>query len=155
MPSVTATIIDPRPPRIAPPALLERRWQPGQSGNPGGRTKLEAEVRKCAQQRSERAIERCGEILESKDERAALVAAQTILDRAWGKPKEAKDSDGRPALDLSKLDPAELRVLGAMLGKLLGVGGDGPPVASGEATVAEPASDGGIIPADIVDDPAP
>jgi len=73
--------------RVLAPAFLARQWKPGQSGNPSGHTAEYGEVNKLARQFSVRAIERLGELMESEDERVAVVAANSILDRAYGKPE--------------------------------------------------------------------
>ena len=45
-----------------------------------------------------------------------IVAAQALLDRAWGKPKEAQDDDQRQvSVDLSGATTAELQVLLALV----------------------------------------
>ena len=74
-------------PRVLSPEFLERRWKPGQSGNPSGQTADYGEVVRLARSRSVRAIERLGELMESEDERVAAVACNAILDRAFGKPR--------------------------------------------------------------------
>src|ERR1700681_4033900 len=73
--------------RVLSPAFLERRWKPGQSGNPSGHAAEYGEVINLARQFSVRAMERLGELMESEDERVAAVAANSILDRAYGKPE--------------------------------------------------------------------
>jgi hypothetical protein len=56
------------------------------------------------------------EALSSRDERVRVVAAQALLDRAWGKPKEAKDDDQQQvSVDLSRATAAELQVLLALV----------------------------------------
>ncbi len=73
--------------RVLSPAFLERRWKPGQSGNPSGQTPEYGDVVRLAQSLSLRAIERLAELVESEDERVAAVACNAILDRAFGKPQ--------------------------------------------------------------------
>jgi hypothetical protein len=73
--------------RVLSPGFLERQWKPGQSGNPKGHTAEYGEVVALAQALSMRAMERLGELLESEDERVVAVAANAILDRAFGKPQ--------------------------------------------------------------------
>src|SRR5690348_4715751 len=68
--------------QVLSPAFLERRWKPGQSGNPSGQTVAYGEVVRLAQSLSLRAIERLGDLMESEDERVATVACNAILDRA-------------------------------------------------------------------------
>src|SRR6266851_8925964 len=78
---------DARAGRVLSPAFLERRWKPGQSGNPSGQTAEYGDVVRLAQSLSLRAIERLGELVESEDERVAAAASSAILDRAFGKPQ--------------------------------------------------------------------
>ena len=73
--------------RVLAPAFLARQWKPGQSGNPRGHAAAYGEVVKLARQLSVRAMERLSELMESEDERVAAVAANSILDRAYGKPE--------------------------------------------------------------------
>lgn len=50
--------------------------------------------------------------LNDPDSRTAVVAANSILERAWGKSKEMKPEEQEQArIDLSKLSDAELAVL--------------------------------------------
>jgi hypothetical protein len=67
-------------------------WQPGQSGNPGGRTVAFQECQAMCREASPRASMRLIELMESADERVALMAADKVLERAWGKPKEQDDA---------------------------------------------------------------
>jgi hypothetical protein len=82
--------------RALSPAFLERQWKPGQSGNPKGHTAEYGEVVALAQAFSVRAIERLGELMESTDERVAVVAANAILDRAFGKPQPQRHEPPTP-----------------------------------------------------------
>ena len=83
------------------PAFLANTWRPGQSGNPGGHSGLYGEAVKLARGLSLRAVQRLGELMESEDERVSVVACNSILDRAFGKPKpaaeEKDDMDARLA----------------------------------------------------------
>ncbi len=70
--------------------------KPGQSGNPSGKSKRFEEIRSLARENSRRALERLVELVDSEDDRVALMAAKEVLDRAWGMVKPAKDeNDGR------------------------------------------------------------
>ena len=76
------------------PAFLANTWRPGQSGNPGGHSGLYGEAVKLARCLSLRAVQRLGELMESEDERVAVVACNSLLDRGLGKAGLAKDEKG-------------------------------------------------------------
>ena len=62
------------------------QFQKGVSGNPGGRPRIAPEVCELVRSNAPRAFERLVELMESKDERVAMVASNAVLDRAYGKP---------------------------------------------------------------------
>jgi len=68
-------------------------FQPGQSGNPGGRPKGEAKVREAARQHTEAAIAVLAAALEDPDKRIQIKAAEVLLDRGWGKPTQPLSGD--------------------------------------------------------------
>ena len=68
-------------------------FQPGESGNPGGRPKLTPEgkeVRDLLRQHSLRAVDCLLKLLDGGGP-LGLRAAEVILDRAWGAPGQEKD----------------------------------------------------------------
>lgn len=68
------------------------RFQPGQSGNPSGRSKATQEVLQLCLEISPAAIERLWQIgCKSEDHKAAVRAIETILDRGLGKVKQVHD----------------------------------------------------------------
>ena len=101
------------PKRVLPPALAANRWRPGQSGNPSGHSGAYGEAMKIARSYAPAAMHRLAELAEldqfdsegnlvplsdlpDADRRVIAVAANSILDRAFGKPKlavEEKDDD--------------------------------------------------------------
>lgn len=113
-------------------------FKPGQSGNPGGRPKADREVVALAREGSVRAIGRLIELIESENLRVAVSAANSVLDRAFGKPTQpiSGDEDKPPVgvavqptvealAKLSAKDRAELR---AIVGRAAGrSGGDSAP----------------------------
>lgn len=60
-----------------------RKFQPGVSGNPGGRPKGIAAK---AREHTDKALEVLVEGMEDKDPRVRVTAAKELLDRGWGKP---------------------------------------------------------------------
>lgn len=71
-------------------------WQPGESGNPGGRPKEYGRVRDLAREMTEDALETLHTIMmdvkASKPSRCK--AAIAILDRAWGRPAQNLEHTG-------------------------------------------------------------
>jgi len=73
------------------------QFQPGRSGNPGGRPKELAEVKEMARAHTAEAIATLAKWLTSDEPKAAIAAATALLDRAWGKPTQAiSGEDGKP-----------------------------------------------------------
>lgn len=65
-------------------------FQPGQSGNPGGRSKESSRIKALAASHAESAIKKLVAIMEtSADEETVIRAAQALLDRGLGKPAQA------------------------------------------------------------------
>ena len=80
-------------------------WKPGQSANPGGRSKLEKDVRDLAREHSKDAILRLAWLMNNaQSERTQAAAAEALLDRAWGRPPQAIVGSDDP-------DAAPLRLL--------------------------------------------
>jgi hypothetical protein len=78
------------------------QFRRGVSGNPGGRPKLEADIRRLAQAHGPAAIRRLVQLLGSDNERVAVTAAIVLLDRAYGKPSQPlTGADGGPLIPTS------------------------------------------------------
>src|SRR5262249_9268815 len=74
--------------------MRSRMWKPGQSGNPTGYSGAYGEVARLARQAAPYAVQRLIQLMDSDDERVATVACNSVLDRAFGRPKpvmEEKD----------------------------------------------------------------
>jgi hypothetical protein len=71
-------------------AGISTRFKKGVSGNPGGRPRAIVEIETLARSHSVEAIENIVRIMRDEKTPAAAViaAAQTILDRAWGRAKQ-------------------------------------------------------------------
>jgi hypothetical protein len=118
---VRAPALAPVPQEYTKPAhggLLRAPWQRGQTGNPGGRNGTYWETVKLARDASPEAMQKLIALMSSDDERVASVAANGVLDRAWGKPKdydpkEATNSGLR--FDIAALSPEERSVLLAII----------------------------------------
>ena len=70
-----------------------RPFQKGVSGNPSGTSKATAELRALARANTTAAFNKLIELLQSSDERVALMAAKEILDRGFGRPAPAEEDD--------------------------------------------------------------
>jgi len=65
---------------------LAQRWKRGQSGNPGGRPKLAAEVRDLARLHTPEAIKELARLCtKARKESDRIRAIELLLDRGWGK----------------------------------------------------------------------
>jgi hypothetical protein len=87
-------------------------FQPGVSGNPSGRPKTAKTVTDIAHENSERAMRRLAKLIDSDDEKTALAAANAILDRAVGKPKQSIEKTTKK--EAADYDAAELLALARM-----------------------------------------
>ena len=103
-------------------------FQPGQSGNPGGRPRLPDDVKQLARGYTSEAIETLAAVMRNDEAPAAarVSAASTILDRAWGKPPQHITTE-----NLESLSDDDLRAeLAAAVTELrrhgLGPEGEGP-----------------------------
>ena len=73
------------------------KFEKGKSGNPGGRPKAMREVEALAQKHTAEAITELARIYKNSPSDSARVAAiNSILDRAWGKPRQGIDLSGDP-----------------------------------------------------------
>jgi len=131
LPDVTR---DRRHPGLRPP------WQKGESGNPGGvkhRTEWH-KVMALARENSMAAMAKLVQLIENEDARIAFMASQAVLERAWGKPKDADPNEAPPSrIDLRSLTPSQLEVLMSLARQRDGVI-DGEAVDTDASTPASP-----------------
>ena len=82
----------------------EKPFQKGQSGNPGGRPKVLGDVQELARQRSPEAINTLVKIMQNEKAppAARVVAANSLLDRGYGKPTQPISQT------LTKIDPSTM-----------------------------------------------
>ena len=75
--------------------VTERRklkFRKGQSGNPGGRPKVLGDVQEMARQHAPRIIVELARLaLKAKSETARIAAIRELLDRGYGKPRQAME----------------------------------------------------------------
>ena len=115
------------------PVRVKGKWAPGVSGNPGGRPKDQAEVRELARSHAPEAIDTLVQIMRtSKSQVTRKLAADSLLDRAYGKPNQSlSNPDGGPLpLDTSTVLIAKLKAMAEELAK---DGTAGTQVAPGSA----------------------
>jgi hypothetical protein len=75
-----------------------RPFRPGQSGNPTGRSKAEIDVRTLARAYTKEAIEALVLVMREGKPSESALAANSLLDRAWGKPILADAAAAAPPL---------------------------------------------------------
>lgn len=71
---------------------IDTRFQPGQSGNPGGRKPIPEELKNRLRNLSSKAVDALERALDSEDDRICIQAATVLLDRAYGKPAQQLDT---------------------------------------------------------------
>jgi hypothetical protein len=85
--------------------LVNGRWAPGRSGNPGGRPGGVAEVRELARTHTAEAIG-CllKEMRDGDTSHARIAAANALLDRGWGRPTQplAGDADNPVVVNITE-----------------------------------------------------
>ena len=87
-------------------------WVKGQSGNPGGRPKLSADLKVRIRDLGARAVDALERALDSDDPRVVVLAAKELLDRGYGKPAQVLDATLRGA-DMGESHLAALKALNA------------------------------------------
>ena len=78
-----------------------RPWQPGQSGNPGGRPKVLGAFRERLREHADKAVQTLVDALDDENARVRVAAAAELLDRAYGKaPQALTNEEGDGPLEL-------------------------------------------------------
>ena len=75
--------------------LKQYNFKAGKSGNPGGRPKIEKNIREMARAHTELAVQALIEVVKDKRHPQRVVAANSLLDRGYGKPLQQHEI-GKP-----------------------------------------------------------
>jgi hypothetical protein len=85
------------------------KFKPGESGNPGGRPKVVAEVQDLARQHAPAAIVELARLaLKAKNETVRVAAIRELLDRGYGRPRQGLEITPPPTIDPMKMLLAEI-----------------------------------------------
>ena len=87
------------------------RFKPGQSGNPDGRAKKVRQIESLAQDAAEKALKRLIKLMSSENEQVARAAANDVLDRAAGKPKQTMSTEVTRRRDVTDIGDDELAAI--------------------------------------------
>ena len=87
-------------------------WVAGHSGNPGGRPKMDPEFKWILKTACPKAAMKLVELLDSKNPRIVISAAEAIINRIYGKPRESVD------MKLNQEDDTQLQVRSVILQEL-------------------------------------
>jgi hypothetical protein len=86
--------------------LPSTAWKPGQSGNPLGRPRHDYDIAAMCREHAPEAVATLVAAL--KDPRHKIAAAQTLLDRGFGRPVQPIEGDGANGIVLLHRQAAEL-----------------------------------------------
>jgi hypothetical protein len=121
--------------------VIGRPWRKGESGNKDGRPKAPVDIAALARQHGPRAIAVAVELLEDPDSRIRLGALVALLDRGYGRPRQA--------LEISDATSSLMMHLAAATRVSAELQRRGRPVIDGRADAVEPP------PADLLNAPLP
>jgi Family of unknown function (DUF5681) len=80
------------------------KFQPGRSGNPGGRPKAAYDLQALAKEQTAASLRTLVELRDnSSDDNIRMKAASYILDRAWAKPMQNVSQTGNTGFTLAQL----------------------------------------------------
>lgn len=77
------------------------KFQPGKSGNPGGRPKKDNLLVKLAKAKTPEAFKRIAELMQSTDEAVSLGATKVVFEYGFGKPRQELDISGEDLRSLT------------------------------------------------------
>src|SRR5258708_14797794 len=91
-------------------------YEPGHSGNPGGRPKGLTQVRELARTHTEAAIAALAKIMQKEDsaDQTVITAAVALLDRAWGRPTQPIAGDDEVPPIKTENDPSLTLIIDAL-----------------------------------------
>ena len=94
-------------------------FKPGQSGNPSGKPKGTSEFRELCRSHTPDCVARLRELLDHKDGRVAVRAAEVLLDRGWGKPAQTVrvEESKSPEWDASDISTETLEQMAVLLAR--------------------------------------
>jgi hypothetical protein len=84
---------------------MARMWQPGQSGNPQGKSGRFQEAQRICREASPEAARKLVELISDDDPRIAGWASDKVVERAWGKPKDYDPREEQP--ETLPIDPSQ------------------------------------------------
>jgi Family of unknown function (DUF5681) len=95
-------------------------WQPGQSGNPKGRPSIKGEVETLARTYTVEALETLADLMRNGvSDNVRMAAANALLNRGWGLPRQAIDGSlaiaPAPSKPIERMSLAEVEAELAIL----------------------------------------
>ncbi len=101
-------------------AVRKGVWQPGQSGNPKGRPSIKGEVETLARSYTGEALETLADLMRNgASDNTRMAAANALLNRGWGLPRQAIDGSlaiaPAPPKPIERMSLAELEAELAIL----------------------------------------
>ena len=92
---------------------MNGRFQPGRSGNPGGRPRATHSIQELAREHAPEAIQTLADIAKKGTPGARVSAAIALLDRAYGKPPQFNTGDAQSFKKAIEMTDDELAAIAA------------------------------------------